>query len=368
MMPLTVLLDVDETLRMKTTETTEDGQRVYELNQALLDQLKMHAVTEINLFTNMTLTDISSSDQEEEHITRAFLIRKLEEQGFKVNLVMTPADVGYQKGLGAAYRDIYVPTYEQYNAATKWQDKEAIIRKNSPEYAKHGEAIYDEESRKLQTEEKAGYQKAKLFEYFIQENKKNNVDIGTVLYFDDDPVCLKWVAEVAAREGIKLVTNQVDPTKIEESGKAIREASLIANVHKAVNGYKTHTQGIIFSFFHRHGSTGVNRAQDFVDSLAKIVDPIQQQQAIVNYLSNSKNGNTHPHSFRTMLLATLIGKEHSNKDLKEVSKNFHNLLANYKNSTIDHSVEQQKDLKTKIATLRDEEQKQQVTSTVTKIM
>lgn len=65
-------------------------------------------------------------------------------------------------------------------------------------------------------------------------------------------------------------------------------------------------------------------------AVTKFLDKLNQQDNkedfIKAYLTDKSNGNTHPHSFRTMLLAELLYPGKGADRLKEVSTNFNKKL------------------------------------------
>ncbi|WP_133137146.1 hypothetical protein [Legionella rowbothamii] len=89
----------------------------------------------------------------------------------------------------------------------------------------------------------------------------------------------------------------------------------------AVIRYCAHSDGIIFSFFHRHGKSGRDRAQAFLAEINVEKDFNEVKNLLIDYLENDKKGNTHPHSFRTMLLHELTNPS-LNTSLQETSKNY----------------------------------------------
>ncbi|KTD72666.1 hypothetical protein [Legionella tucsonensis] len=111
---------------------------------------------------------------------------------------------------------------------------------------------------------------------------------------------------------------------------------LIHIVHRAVIAYCTYSDGIIFSLFHRHGESGRIRASMFDEQFSLVEDLEQAKNMLMDFLEDSKNGNTHPHSFRTMLLQGLLAanESHNKKDLKYISKNYLTLLEEFREELI----------------------------------
>ncbi|WP_454780488.1 hypothetical protein [Legionella sp. WA2022007384] len=119
---------------------------------------------------------------------------------------------------------------------------------------------------------------------------------------------------------------------------------LIRIVNRAVLDYCSYSEGIFFSIFHRHSNSGRVRARNFNGEFTKFNDGLsktggefvaetsltQAKKMLIDYLRDSKNGNTHPHSFRTMLLQGLLKdilKREMN--LKDISKNYSDILAEF---------------------------------------
>jgi hypothetical protein len=78
-------------------------------------------------------------------------------------------------------------------------------------------------------------------------------------------------------------------------------------IRQVVKSYEVYNQdNCRFSFFHRHGKAGRVRANAFLERIEAINDVDALNLIISEYLQDKKNGNTHPHSFRTMLLNELM--------------------------------------------------------------
>ncbi|CEG58449.1 hypothetical protein [Legionella fallonii] len=98
---------------------------------------------------------------------------------------------------------------------------------------------------------------------------------------------------------------------------------------KAAISYINYSNSIWFSLFHRHGNTGRVRAREFLTQFLMIDSFDEAKFFLVSFLSNTNNnGNTYPHSFRTMLLNELLKdpkptlqytSEHFDEILDEVS-------------------------------------------------
>lgn len=81
------------------------------------------------------------------------------------------------------------------------------------------------------------------------------------------------------------------------------------DVDAATRHYVNYSKNIWFSVFHHHGKAGRDRAQNFCELFKKIDNYAEAKKQLTEYLNDKNNGNTHPHSYRTMLLAELGRKE-----------------------------------------------------------
>ncbi|MBL7480458.1 hypothetical protein [Legionella bononiensis] len=113
--------------------------------------------------------------------------------------------------------------------------------------------------------------------------------------------------------------------KPEESdeNKLVRLKQCIANATIAYTEYSE--KNCYFSFFHRHGSAGRARARQFNEEFANVGNYTDAKRMLVNYLKDSKNGNTYDHSYRTMLLNELQ-MDRPKASLQNTSKQFNTLL------------------------------------------
>jgi len=114
------------------------------------------------------------------------------------------------------------------------------------------------------------------------------------------------------------VTNETQPDQI-------KLKSLKEKVSAATDKYCDYSEKIWFSIFHRHWPECRARAKRFNDLIAGIGDYESAKKELLNYLKNKKNGNTYPHSFRTMLLDELLESE-PKVPLKTLSQTFESKL------------------------------------------
>jgi hypothetical protein len=109
---------------------------------------------------------------------------------------------------------------------------------------------------------------------------------------------------------------------------------LISKVRSAVVEYCKHSESIWFCFFHWHGETGRKRARDFLSTFSQVEHCAEAQEMLIDYLKNDSKGNTHPHSFRTMLLKELLDSPTEKKmDLNNISKNYQTTLKQFEKSS-----------------------------------
>jgi hypothetical protein len=94
------------------------------INHALLDSLLEQGITDVYLFTNMSMNEIirfqpRDPENPEEVSSRYDLIEAMRKKGFQIHDVITPADTGYyhEDGvlhpIGTAYRELYDPLMHQ---------------------------------------------------------------------------------------------------------------------------------------------------------------------------------------------------------------------------------------------------------------
>lgn len=294
-----LFLDVDGMLIH--TITNDNGTRKKIINQTVVDQLKL-VCKDIYLFTNMDAVDIQNIN-DPARITRRQLVELLEAQGFKVHAVITPADCIYNKGSGAAYRDIYLKAYDKALGNEPYQEEVRLFKQNID--ALNATLKANGGNKHLSP---AGAQKKAMFHYFLKDKP---ADLISILYCDDDKNCLDAVNECVT--DIKLTTCQISPDPKEPDPEPLRHAIdsfaplAIKNfVERASVDYKKANEGLRFYMRFWHSNDGIIRAVDFAARINKLTDRKAIDKAVIEFLSNEKNGNTHPQSFRTHLLATLL--------------------------------------------------------------
>lgn len=129
---------------------------------------------------------------------------------------------------------------------------------------------------------------------------------------------------------LQIITQEVKKgflANAEEKSEAELLKELKQNIATAKNAYVDYSNSIWFSLFHRHGNTGRVRAEEFAKKFEQIDNFNDAKEMLVKYLHDPKNGNTNPHSFRTMLLAQVLGTE--DNAYQAVSKSFDNSLKGF---------------------------------------
>lgn len=316
-MPLTVLLDVDDTLRM--VNQNAEGERYRELNQALVDSLKASGVREVYFLTNMDLSDSSPSNREVQsdavRMTRKIIIDELQRQGIKVKAVLTVADVAYNKGPGAAYKDLYTAAY-----ATKKKEDHQAYQQRWQAYASQP---YNALEVKPKGEEQAAFQKEQAFLYFLECKRKSHEDLGTLFYADDDISCLLKIDSVAQAHQIpmKLIHIKPDDYQIAEE---IAKYNLLLQDANPLGAVLAHYRNFVGSYsFSTHNPKGLEIAEGFIKKFNKLTDPEERSTSIIEFLAQGKHSTLKMHSFKTILLAHLLGKDiKQDEQLKEVGDNY----------------------------------------------
>lgn len=147
--------------------------------------------------------------------------------------------------------------------------------------------------------------------------------------FDAPFFDLSYPAKPPERETRPSLMELTDLSDLTENEDPLRD--LIIQAERSFAEYQYHYKRIWFSLFNRHGATGQRNANNFVQEL-KTKDTYQEALAfLIDYLENKKphNGNTNPHSFRTILLKHMLGEE-SLTPLKLISNGFPYFLQQYK--------------------------------------
>ena len=138
--------------------------------------------------------------------------------------------------------------------------------------------------------------------------------------------------EAQEKHGLKVAKGETQKPKLSPAPKVeSRDTdSQLAHLRRAVANatlkYTNYSESIWFSLFHRHGNAGRVRAKDFNTRFAAIQNFDEAKKELIAYLRNDQNnGNTHPHSYRTMLLHEML-KDNATLSLQNTSKKFDELL------------------------------------------
>ncbi|HXH55158.1 MAG TPA: hypothetical protein VNK03_05395, partial [Gammaproteobacteria bacterium] len=184
MLKVTVLLDVDETCAISNKfYGQQDGG--YRYNDALFAALKQCECFEVYLFTSFNLGSVTS-DEAVGTPSRLKLIRYLENQGFKVEGVVTPLDAVFKKGIGAYYEEIIKPFEVRI-----LQGENIRIGSAAPAYQA---ALLDEMKLVKEASELNVGDKGSLYQYFIDSQREALLyPHFNVVFVDDRPVCLNDV-------------------------------------------------------------------------------------------------------------------------------------------------------------------------------
>lgn len=175
--------------------------------------------------------------------------------------------------------------------------------------------------KELTNQDRDSYKKEKvaqtLVHAVVSPEKEHHIKIEQTSRF------LRKQTQVIESDAIPLV-----PFDDEAHQKEFNQ--LIRIVNRTVLDYCNHSEGIIFSIFHHHGNAGRARARHFNVQFSSAEDLEDAKKVLIDFLEDRTNGNTHPHSFRTMLLKELLhATEPKKKSLENISKNYANLLEKF---------------------------------------
>ncbi len=215
-----VFADIDETSILYNNCTCEHVH-----NNLLFNWLAKQSDYDLVLFSNMSSTDLQilKDDRFVLCITREQLIDDLQQKGFRVHGVITPADPTYNNGPGAAYQDLY-----------KMAHKIATARKNMDQYERefdfHFNAIQVSNWVQQNYSRKAA-QKYAMFDYFLKNIPDYLKNLKRIHYYDDDKKCLEavFLANYHASSSIEIVPFLVNGMKsIKKLGNMTPKISKLA--------------------------------------------------------------------------------------------------------------------------------------------
>lgn len=121
-----------------------------------------------------------------------------------------------------------------------------------------------------------------------------------------------WVYDISSGKVFVHQQQSNEFISLDQSlGLSIELPHLQRLVGQANDSYQAHSMKLRtkLSIFHRHGAAGRKRAAEFTEMFRKITDPNEAFSTLHAYLSDRSNGNRHPHSFKTMLLAAIINDQ-----------------------------------------------------------
>ena len=164
----------------------------------------------------------------------------------------------------------------------------------------------------------------------------------------DEAAAKKAADEAAAKKTAdeataKNTADEAAAKKAVDEAAAKKTADELSALKQKVNDvtvvYINYNKSVPFSFFHRHGATGRRRAEEFLNSILTLDSIDEVKTKLITFLQDKTQGNTHPHSYRTMLLEQL---GNSPKQLKLVSQQYADMLnqlnSSYDSDRINHGV------------------------------
>jgi len=203
-----ILVDVDKTLLGSPPILERRGIKPDDLfNQAvqatckwnLINALKKRGIKRISLFTSMSLEDISAKAADPYcHVSRQDLIGVLAQNGIEVVAVLTPADVNYNQGPGAAFRDFYKAQYARIGQLSKMTEIERNQDVEFKDYKERYDVLHKAAGDGATGNET---EKSKLYQYFLA-NMGNEIE-GCVL-IDDQSHHLEAIQAVNKKENKAL--------------------------------------------------------------------------------------------------------------------------------------------------------------------
>jgi hypothetical protein len=149
-----VLVDVDKTLIVRRND----------YNEELIMALKSTGYTKVYLFTSMTMQEIMEEIADPNYLSRPKLIKKLNDEGIEVVAVLTPADVTYNKGIGAVYGSLFLKQHRRIGQALT--EKTFRGDKEFQEDSKKYKDYHDATARTAHEEKTPATEKTPLFKYF----------------------------------------------------------------------------------------------------------------------------------------------------------------------------------------------------------
>lgn len=191
------LLDIDGTA--KIARNLAAG-RVYGVHKIILEDLNRKNIKDLYFFSNMDLSDISQNNVFSvpglyPSITRWRLVQFFESNGFIVHGVITPADVIYKKGLGAAYRDFYVPAYKEYSAdPSAYAGNRRDAESHESKYNRISAALVELHGDSIDHKQKASLNKARMYEYF--KELVDGKEFTEIEYYEDDETCIDAIQKI----------------------------------------------------------------------------------------------------------------------------------------------------------------------------
>lgn len=245
--PIT-LLDVDDTLTKRTSK--DDPTPVF--NEELIKALKDSGVTEIYLFSAMSIKQVLPTKelQDQLDISRLALIRHLESppNPIKVLGIISNYDLKHpgieDKPPGHYYREVVRPFEEELEAGGPGYDLQKPSQAAQDARAERGDLEYLKAIEREQTDyamPSAGV-KERLAEHFIpwfiEEHKRQGKSPPAFQFIDDRQGNLDEAARVAKKHGVEMKTFLLTPYPVDLEKRVMKDKEVhIEHVKKAVTTY-----------------------------------------------------------------------------------------------------------------------------------
>ena len=143
----------------------------------------------------------------------------------------------------------------------------------------------------------------------------------------DRPSKSKKRMSVSFADQVQTVHSNSNLTASKQNNTVDKLERLRQKVANVTGEYLEYNSSVWYSIFHRHGKTGRNRAEAFNNIFASLGDYECAKRRLVQFLADPSKGNTHPHSYRTMLLNELLNNGQLPKiSLQQTSKGFDSQL------------------------------------------
>lgn len=159
--------------------------------------------------------------------------------------------------------------------------------------------------------------------------------LGTLLYADDDISCLQKIDSVAQARHIPMKLIVVKPEHYHTEEERAKYKLLLQDANP-FGPVLAHYRNFIGSyFFSTHNAKGLVTAEGFIKQVNKLSDQDARSAMITEFLTQGEYSKQDRHSFRTLLLAHLLGKDiKQDSELKEVANNYTAHLSSYRQQVV----------------------------------